>query len=139
MHILAGRSNKIQIKNEKGRLSQAEIQKMLDDAKRYETEDKRERDRIEARNKCETYAYQCRGSIEEYGSRLSPEDREQAENACKRAIGFIEQNQQATKEEYDYQFEECQRVCSRILSKLHQQNGNRRQESGGGPKVEEVD
>jgi L1 cell adhesion molecule like protein len=130
-----GRSNKIQIKNERGRLSQSEIQKMLDDAKRFEAEDRRERERIEARNQCETYAYQCRQSLEEHGSRLSPEDREQVENACKRAIGYVDQNQQATKEEYTYQFEECQRICSKIMSKLHQGSNPR----PDGPKVEEVD
>ncbi|KAI6175945.1 hypothetical protein M3Y97_00745700 [Aphelenchoides bicaudatus] len=115
-----GNSKNIQIRNERGRLSQSEIQRMLDEAKRFEAEDQRERDRIEARNKCETYAYQCRQSLDEYGSRLSSEDKDQVENACKRAIGYVEQNQQASKEEYDYQFEECQRICSKIMSKLHQ-------------------
>lgn len=132
-----GRSNKIQIRNERGRLSQLEIQKLLYDARRFEAEDQKERERIEARNKCETYAYQCKQTLEEYGNRLSSEDREKVENACKRAIGFVEQNQQANKEEYDYQFEECQRVCSRILTKLHQQSSSNNNQQG--PKVEEVD
>jgi L1 cell adhesion molecule like protein len=53
-----GKSKNIQIRNEKGRLSQAEIERMLNDAKKYEAEDRAERERIEAKNKCEAYAFQ---------------------------------------------------------------------------------
>lgn len=119
-------------------MSQAEIQKMLDDAKRFEEDDRREKERIEARNRCETYAYQCKQSLEDYGSKLSVKDREKVENACKRATGFVEQNQQANKNEYEHQYNECQSVCSRILARLHQNNNNNDGHQSG-PKVEEVD
>jgi L1 cell adhesion molecule like protein len=55
-----GKSKNIQIKNEKGRLSQAEIERMLADAKKYEESDRQERERVDARNKLEAYAFQVR-------------------------------------------------------------------------------
>jgi len=56
-----GKSNRIQIKNEKGRLSQSEIQRMLDEAKRFEAEDLKQRERVDSRNKLEQYLYQVAG------------------------------------------------------------------------------
>jgi molecular chaperone DnaK (HSP70) len=53
-----GKSNRIQIRNEKGRLNPSEIQRMLDEAKRFEEEDRKQRERVEARNRLEQYLYQ---------------------------------------------------------------------------------
>ncbi|KAI6238077.1 Heat shock protein 70 B2-like protein [Aphelenchoides fujianensis] len=146
-----GRSNRIQIKNEKGRLSQAEIQRMLDDAKRFEEDDRRERERIDARNRLEGYLFQVRQSLDEHGDRLPADDRQTARQLCDDALRWIEANQTAEKAEFDDRFNELQTTCSRILSKLHQQpaggaqpNGSCGQQFGGfgqpsGPTVEEVD
>jgi len=58
-----GKSNRIQIKNEKGRLSQSEIQRMLDEAKRFEAEDLKQRERVDSRNKLEQYLYQVANPV----------------------------------------------------------------------------
>jgi L1 cell adhesion molecule like protein len=142
-----GKSKNIQIKNERGRLSQAEIERMLNDAKKYEEEDKRERERIEARNKLEAYAFQIKQSLNEYGDKLSPDDKKRAMDACEETLKWVESNQTAEKSEFEHQYKELESTCSRILSKLHQQGqptGSCGQQSAGqqygdGPKVEEVD
>ncbi|KAI6193695.1 hypothetical protein M3Y96_01046100 [Aphelenchoides besseyi] len=144
-----GKSNKIQIKNEKGRLSQSEIQRMLDDAKKYEEEDRRERERIESRNKLEGYLFQVRQSLDEYGDKLSAEDKQKAVDLCDETLRWIETNQTADKSEFDDRFNELQSTCNQILSKLHQSqpqqpNGACGQQhagqfNGSGPTVEEVD
>ncbi|KAI6196302.1 hypothetical protein M3Y94_01092900 [Aphelenchoides besseyi] len=144
-----GKSNKIQIKNEKGRLSQSEIQRMLDDAKKYEEEDRRERERIESRNKLEGYLFQVRQSLDEYGDKLSAEDKQKAVDLCDETLRWIESNQTADKSEFDDRFNELQSTCNQILSKLHQSqpqqpNGSCGQQhagqfNGSGPTVEEVD
>ncbi|CAD5226938.1 unnamed protein product [Bursaphelenchus xylophilus] len=145
----SGKSNKIQIKNEKGRLSQSEIQKMLDEAKKYEEEDRRQRDRVDSRNKLEAYLFQVKQSLDEYGDRLGDDDKKTARDTCDRILQWVEHNQTAEKEEYDDQLKEAQNVCTKILSKLHQQgqggpstcgqqNGGFNPQTGG-PTVEEVD
>jgi len=146
-----GRSNKIQIRNEKGRLSQAEIQRMLDEAKRYEAEDRQERERIEARNRLEAYLFQVKQSLADHGDKLPAEDKSRAQELCEQSLRWVESNQTADKSEYDHQYEEVQRECSRILAKLHQQGGGAQmpgscgqqfgsgQQQPGGPTVEEVD
>ncbi|KAF7634260.1 hypothetical protein Mgra_00006337 [Meloidogyne graminicola] len=154
-----GKSNKIQIKNEKGRLSQSEIQRMLDEAKRFEAEDLKQRERVDSRNKLEQYLYQVfylilflililkkvKNSLEEYGDKLSATDKEQAKEIVDKTLHWLDSNQTAEKDEYDDQLKEAQRVLSKIMSKLHQQQDGPQNGGGanygntGGPKVEEVD
>jgi len=148
-----GKSKNIQIRNEKGRLSQAEIERMLNDAKKYEAEDRAERERIEAKNKCEAYAFQVKQSLQEYGDKLPAEDRQQATDACDQTLRWLDSNQTADKSEYEHQYKELESTCSRILSKLHQQSqsqagpgascgqqfGGQQSGGAGGPTVEEVD
>ena len=46
-----GKSNKITIKNDKGRLSAEEIERMVSEAEEYKEEDKKIMERIESKNK----------------------------------------------------------------------------------------
>lgn len=156
LHVTAqdkatGKSNKIQIRNEKGRLSQAEIERMLNDAKKYEDEDRRERERIDARNKLEAYTFQVKQSLQDYGDKLGADDKKQAQEACDQALKWLDSNTTATKDEFEHQYKELETTCSRILAKLHQQGNQGGQMPGGscgqqygqgsqgGPTVEEVD
>ncbi|KAI6240530.1 hypothetical protein M3Y99_00447900 [Aphelenchoides fujianensis] len=146
-----GKHNKIQIKNEKGRLSQAEIQRMLDDAKRFEADDRRERERVEARNKLEAYVFQVRQSLDEHGEKLPADDKQRARDVCDEALRWLDANQTAERSEYDEKFNEVQSTCSKIMAKLHQPQGGAQPGGGascgqqyanaqaGGPTVEEVD
>ncbi|KPJ17595.1 Heat shock protein 68 [Papilio machaon] len=52
-----GRSKNIVIKNDKGRLSQADIDRMLSEAERYREEDEKQRQRVAARNQLESYVF----------------------------------------------------------------------------------
>lgn len=60
-----GSKESIVITNDKGRLSEEEIKRMVNDAKQFEEEDKRARERIEARNGLEHYAYSLRQQVED--------------------------------------------------------------------------
>merc|ERR1711871_1077316 len=68
-----GKEQKITIKNDKGRLSQDEIDRMVEEAEKYKAEDEANRLRIEAKNSLENYAY----------SKVDPRRRE----ACLQAVG----------------------------------------------------
>merc|ERR1711903_427188 len=58
-----GKENKITITNDKGRLSQDEIERMVSEAEKYKAEDDANRNRIEAKNGLENYCYSLKGSI----------------------------------------------------------------------------
>jgi len=55
------------------KLTEDEIKRMIEDAKRYEEQDKRLREEIELKNKADDLAYSVEKSLKEYGDKL-PED-----------------------------------------------------------------
>ena len=60
----SGHSNKITITNDKARLSKKDIERMVNEAKRYKAVDEAQRERIEARNNFETYAFGVQSAID---------------------------------------------------------------------------
>lgn len=149
-----GRSKNIVIKNDKGRLSQAEIDRMVSEAERYKEEDERQRERVTARNQLESYVFNVKQALDEAGSKLSEQDKETARKLCEDTLKWIDNNTLAEKEEYEHKLKEVQRVCSPVMSKMHgagagmgadaghgfqQQQQQYGQPNYSGPTVEEVD
>merc|ERR1712093_200142 len=62
----SGQRAHITIKNDKGRLSDEDIQRMVDEAKEFEVQDNKERERVDAKNSLETLAYQMKSTIGEH-------------------------------------------------------------------------
>merc|ERR1719289_35783 len=60
-----GKDEKITIKNDKGRLSQEEVDRMVADAEKYKSEDDAQRSRIEAKNSLESYTFQMKSAVED--------------------------------------------------------------------------
>jgi len=128
----SGIKNHITITNDKGRLSQEEIDRMVKEAEDAAEEDKAAKQRVEARNQLENYAYQIRNSMndeEGVGSKLSEDEKEVLEKAIKESLDFLEQNPMADKDEYDEQYKTLEKVVQPIFSKFYSQGGS----SGGFP------
>ena len=148
LHVTAedkstGRNKKIEIKNDKGRLSQAEIQRMVHEADQYREDDERARERVTTRNRLETYVYSCKQAVENYnGSALSSSDKSTVLNACAEAQRWLDRNQTAAREEIDHQYKNLEKKCQKIMTKMHgsaQQSSRNGQGDHSGPRVEEVD
>lgn len=77
-----GKSKNIVIKNDKGRLSQADIDKMISDADKYKDEDNRQRDRVAARNKLETYIFGVKQAVDEAGGKIGDSESSTARRLC---------------------------------------------------------
>ena len=135
-----GKSNKITITNDKGRLSKDEIDRMVNDAEKYKAEDERQREKIASRNKLESYVFSVKQAVNEAGDKLSDNDKEEASKECEQTIKWLDNNTLADKDEYEHKLEELQKVCSPLMMKLHQQGpqGGNTGTSGRGPTVEEV-
>ncbi|XP_072165772.1 heat shock 70 kDa protein IV [Diadema setosum] len=137
-----GRSNKITITNDGGRLSKEDIDRMVNDAERFKAEDDLQRERIAARNQLESYAFSVKSVINEPSAKekLSPEDKETVTKAVEEVIRWLDSNSLASKEEFTHQLEELQKTCSPIMAKMHAGNGQGSGSHGrSGPTVEEVD
>jgi len=117
-----GKSNSITITNDKGRLSPEDIERMVADAEKFADEDKVTKERIEARNGLENYAYSLKNQIKEDGplaGKISDDEKESISEAVQEALGWLESNASATKEEFDEQKEKLEKVVHPITSKLY--------------------
>ncbi|CAH1404417.1 unnamed protein product [Nezara viridula] len=145
--ISTGKSKNIVIRNDKGRLSKEEIDKMVSDAEKYKAEDDRQREKVAARNQLEGYLYGVKQAVDECGNKLNDSEKKKLQTICDNGIKWLDQNSFAEKDEYEYKFKEVQKECAPLMTKLHgggpgfagcgQQSGANYQ--SGGPTVEEVD
>ncbi|XP_017770914.1 PREDICTED: heat shock protein 68-like [Nicrophorus vespilloides] len=133
-----GRSKNITIKNDKGRLSQKEIERMLAEAEKYREQDERQRDRIASKNTLESYVFGVKQALEEgastNSSSVSSDEKAKVRGSCEECIKWLDSNQEADKDEYEYKYQEMRKICTPTMSKLHQEGGKK-----DGPTIEEVD
>merc|ERR1711871_535661 len=121
-----GNSESITITNDKGRLSQEEIERMVQEAEEYAEEDKLLKDKIEAKNQLENYVYSMKSTIddeEKVGDKISEEDKETITEALNEANDWLDENDDADKDELEAKLKELQDVCSPIISQLYQAGG----------------
>ncbi|XP_057340429.1 heat shock protein 68-like [Microplitis mediator] len=151
LHVTAkdtasGRSRDVVIRNDKGRLSRAEIEKMLADAEKYKDDDNRQRETLATKNKLESYVYSVKQAAQEQGHNLSADDKNKVISLCDETVQWMDSNTLADKEEYQHKLETVQAQCSPIMTKLHQGQGHgqgqgqrKGQGHNDGPTIEEVD
>jgi len=115
-----GKENKITITNDKGRLSQDEIERMVSEAEKYKAEDDANKNRIEAKNGLENYCYSLKNSIgsDEVKDKIPADDKAKLEAAIEEAIKFLDSNPGAEKEEYEEKQKELEGVALPILQSL---------------------
>ena len=122
-----GKSEKIVVTNDSGRLSKEEIERMLKEAKEFEEQDKITKERIDAKNSFENYIYSMKNTVEDkekgIGAKLTEDEKETIGNALKEAQDWLNANQEAEKEEYDSHLKDLQKICDPIIGKLYQQAG----------------
>ncbi|KFA63583.1 hypothetical protein S40285_04115 [Stachybotrys chlorohalonatus IBT 40285] len=122
-----GKSESVTINNDKGRLSQEEIDRMVAEAEQYAEEDKATRERIEARNGLENYAFSLKNQVndeEGLGGKIDDDDKETILDAVKEATEWLEENgAEATTEDFEEQKEKLSNVAYPITSKMYQGAG----------------
>ena len=120
-----GKTNKITIKNEKGRLSKEEIERMVSDAEKYKDEDEKESARIAAKNGLESYAYSLRNTLseEKFKDKVEEDDRNKLNAAIDETISWLDANQTAATDEYESKQKELEGTASPIMMKFYQQEG----------------
>jgi len=130
-----GNKNKITITNDKGRLSKDQIEKMVKEAEQYKAADEQQKERVEAKNKLENYAYTIRNSVrdDKVGSKLDPADKTSIETAVDETIKWLDANQSGGKEEFDFRLAELEKIVNPIMTKFYQANGSAGAPEGGMP------
>merc|ERR1712146_307388 len=119
------KEEKITIKNDGGRLSQAEIDRMVADAEKYAAEDAKVKERVAAKNGLESYAYQIKQTVEDekVKDKISDEDRKAVVDKAKEVMEWLDSNQTAEKDEFEHQQKELEAVANPIIQKLYAAGG----------------
>ncbi|KAG2789311.1 Heat shock protein [Phytophthora cactorum] len=125
-----GKENKITITNDKGRLSQAEIDRMVAEAEKYKSEDEANKVRIEAKNALENYAYSLRNSLndEKMKEKIPEADKKVVDDKVTEVIQWLDAQQSLEKEEYESKQKELEAVANPVLQKVYASAGG----AGGG-------
>ena len=122
-----GKAEKITITAEKGRLSEEEIERMVQEAEQYAEEDKKIKERIDARNGLESYLYNLKNTLDDdekgLADKLSADDKEEIESTINEALDWLEENPEADKEEYEEKQKEVENIASPIMRNLYQGAG----------------
>jgi len=153
-----GKSNQITITNEKGRLSQAEIDRMVGEAEQFKEEDEKNKAKIEAKNGLENYCYTMKNTLQEekLKEKFEADDKTKIEEAVTEALDWLDKNQLAEKDEFEAKQKDLEAVVNPIMMKVYQAAGGGEggmpdmggmggaggpppADGGAGPTVEEVD
>jgi len=121
-----GNAESVTITNEKGRLTEEDIQRMVREAEEAAEEDKRAKETVEARNQLENYIYQIKSAVgdeEKLGKVISADEKETVESALKDTQDWLDGNFQATKDEFDEKFKELEGIVQPIFTKAYQKAG----------------
>lgn len=140
-----GSKNKITITNEKGRLSQADIERMVSEAEKYKSEDAEIRKNVEARNELENMCYNVRNTILNSPSnkeKIAQADVETLQKAIDDTLSWLDGNQLASAEEFSSKKHDLEQIVNPITSKMYGAATGApagQSEPTGAPTVEEVD
>ncbi|KAK1828288.1 heat shock protein 70 [Podospora conica] len=120
-----GKTNQIVITNDKGRLSKEEIERMLAEAEKYRDEDEAEAKRVAAKNGLESYAYSLRNTLADpkVDEKLDASDKETLKAEIDKIVAWLDESQQATREEYEEHQKELEGVANPIMMKFYGAGG----------------
>nr|BAC21024.1 heat shock protein 70 [Babesia gibsoni]BAC21025.1 heat shock protein 70 [Babesia gibsoni]BAC21026.1 heat shock protein 70 [Babesia gibsoni]BAC21027.1 heat shock protein 70 [Babesia gibsoni]BAC21028.1 heat shock protein 70 [Babesia gibsoni] len=150
-----GKSQQVTITNDKGRLSTEDIERMVAEAEKFKEEDENRRSCVEAKHQLENYCYSMRSTLgeEKVREKLDAGEVANANAVIDEAIRWLETNQTANKEEFEFKLKEVEKVCQPLATKMYQAAGAGMPTGGpggfggaapgpgaaSGPTVEEVD
>ena len=119
----SGKSEKITVQNEKGRLSAEDIQKMVDEAEEFKEDDNKQRERIEQRNALDSYIFSVKQSLndEKLKDKFTEDDKNSIQDKIKEVQEWYDDNMEASKEDYVEKQKELESVFSPIMMRVYQE------------------
>merc|ERR1719215_2270398 len=132
-----GKSEKITITNDKGRLTEEQIEKMIKEAEQFADEDKKVKERVDAKNAFDGYIHSMRSATEGSGEnkglseKLDSDEKEQILDALKDGQSWLDSNPEADAEEIKEKHKEIEGICAPIISKYMGQGGGASGGAGG--------
>jgi molecular chaperone DnaK (HSP70) len=116
----SGKSENITIKNEKGRLSQEEIDRMVKEAEMYAEQDRLAKERVDAKNALEQTIYGFKSQVEDEknAGKLSESEKSAALETVSEFETWLNQNNNAEKEDLEQKATDFRENISQYAQKL---------------------
>jgi len=122
-----GKTEKITITAETGRLSEDEIERMVREAEQFADDDKKVKERVDARNGLEGYCYNLRNQLEDkekgIADKLSSDEKAKMEKIVEDTLEWLDENQEADAKELKEKQKEVEAVVNPIMSRVYQESG----------------
>merc|ERR1712017_23729 len=144
-----GNTKNMAIEKSARNLNEADIERLAAEAEKYKAEDEAVKARLDARNGLESFAYNLKNSVNDKNlqDKIAQPDKDKLLSAVEATISWLDNNQQAEKDEYDAKQKELQDVSAPIMSKAYEQQAGGAtagpEGSAGGataePNIQEVD
>jgi len=121
-----GKAEKITITAEKGRLSEEDIERMVKEAEEFAEEDKKVKEKIDARNGLESYLYNLKNTLddEEKGANLSAADKKELQDMVDETLDWMDENPEADKQDYAEKQKEVEQVANPIMRQFYGQGSS---------------
>eukprot|EP01087_Luapelamoeba_hula_P000290 TRINITY_DN101_c0_g1_i1.p1 TRINITY_DN101_c0_g1~~TRINITY_DN101_c0_g1_i1.p1 ORF type:complete len:663 (-),score=149.29 TRINITY_DN101_c0_g1_i1:58-2046(-) len=133
----SGNTERITINTEKGRLTEEEIARLVNEAKEHEEEDKKRKATITARNALESYLYQVKNTVsDKFADKLSEDETTTLNDAVNEGIEWLDEHSQAETEleQYQEKHKEVEQIVNPIFSRIYKEHGGA---PGGAPGAED--
>lgn len=117
-----GQKNKITITNDKGRLSKEDIEKMMQEAEKYKSEDEMLKKKVEAKNALENYAYNVRSTVKDKKNedKIAPLEKKKIEDAVEEVIQWLDSSQFAGADEFEDKLKKFEAISKPIIGKIYE-------------------
>jgi len=118
----SGKSQKITITNDKGRLTKEEIEKMVNDAEKYKAEDELVKKKIEAKNGFENYCFQMKNTLndEKLKDVFTEDEKKTIEETSKEGLQWLEGNADADADAIEGKQKELEAKFNPIMMRVYQ-------------------
>ncbi|XP_048515910.1 heat shock 70 kDa protein cognate 4-like isoform X1 [Athalia rosae] len=114
------KENRITITNDKGRLSREDIERMVNEAERFRSEDENHRERITAKNNLESYCFNMKATVDDENivRKISENERKLISDKCTEIIKWMDTNMLAGKDEFEAKLKEAERVYLDVVAQF---------------------
>jgi len=122
-----GKSEKITITADKGRLSQEDIERMVREAEEFAEEDKKVQEKITAKNSLESYLYRMKNDLDDdekgISAKIDSAEKNELISMIDEALDWMEENPEAEAEDYTEKQKEVEQVVNPIMRKVYADGG----------------
>jgi len=122
-----GKTEKITITADKGRLSEEDIERMVREAEEFADEDKKVQERINAKNSLESYLYRMKNDLDDdekgIAAKIDAAEKAELVSLIDETLDWMEENAEAEAEELKEKQQEVESVVNPIMRKVYADGG----------------